>query len=74
MSYSIMIPAIADGVRDPGFGLPEIGCVRLSEIRVVRGCLGLPVERALFLTADATLSACISTARIKVERQCAVVD
>jgi hypothetical protein len=36
---------IAYGLCDLGMGCPEIGSVRLSEIRAIRGRLRLPVER-----------------------------
>ena len=49
-------PDIAHGLCDLGLGFPEIGSVRLSEIRSVRGRLGLPVERDLYFTADGPLS------------------
>jgi hypothetical protein len=54
---------IAHGLCDLGFGFPEIGAVRLSEIRAVRGRLGLPVERDLHFRADAPLSAYAERAR-----------
>lgn len=37
----------AFGLCDLGQGFPELGCVSLSELRSVRGKLGLPVERDL---------------------------
>lgn len=49
-------PDIAHGLCDLGLGFPEIGSVRLSEIRAVGGRLGLPVERDLYFKPDATLS------------------
>ena len=36
---------------------PKLGSVRLSEIAVVRGKLGLPAERDLWFEADKPLSA-----------------
>lgn len=47
---------IAFGLCDLGFGSPEMGCVRLSEIASLRGRLGLPVERDLHFTSDKPLS------------------
>ena len=47
-------PDVAWGLADLGF--PEIGAVRLSEIRSVRGPLGLPVERDVYFTARMSLS------------------
>ena len=49
-------PDIAFGLCDLGMGCPELGPVRLSEIVVVRGALGLPVERDLFFEATKPLS------------------
>lgn len=60
-------PDIAFGLCDLGLGFPEIGTVRLSEIRAVRGCFGMPVERDLFFKPEATLSAYAERAR-KAER------
>ena len=56
-------PDIAFGLCDLGLGFPEIGSVRLSELCAVRGRLGLPVERDLHFTADATLSTYAERAR-----------
>ena len=56
-------PDIAHGLCDLGLGFPEIGAVRLGEIRAVRGRLGLPVERDLHFLADGTLSAYAERAR-----------
>ena len=56
-------PDIAHGLCDLGLGIPEIGAVRLSEIRAVRGWLGLPVERDLHFRAEGTLSAYAERAR-----------
>jgi hypothetical protein len=50
-------PGLAFGLSDLGMGLGELGYVSLSEIRAVRGKLGLPVERDLYFRADKTLSA-----------------
>ncbi len=50
-------PDIAFGLCDLGMGYPELGSVRVSEIRALRGKLGLPVERDLHFTAKKPLSA-----------------
>lgn len=46
----------AFGLCDLGHGCPELGWVSLSEIEIVRGRLGLPVERDLSFKPNATLS------------------
>lgn len=56
-------PDIAHGLCDLGLGFPEIGSARLSEIRSVRGRLGLPIERDLHFKADAPLSTYVERAR-----------
>ena len=38
-------PDIAFGLCDLGFGFPELGSVRLSELEGLRGPLGLSIER-----------------------------
>lgn len=38
-------PDIAFGLCDLGLGFPELGSVRISEIKALRGAFGLPVER-----------------------------
>lgn len=40
-------PDIAFGLCDLGFGCPELGSVRISEIESVRGRFNLPAERDL---------------------------
>jgi len=50
-------PNIAWGLCDLGLGYPETGSVYLSEIAIVRGRLGLRVERDLNFTAKQPLSA-----------------
>lgn len=47
---------IAFGLCDLGARCPEIGAVRISEIKALRGALGLPVERDRHFEADKTLS------------------
>ena len=54
---------IAYGLCDLGMGCPEIGFVCMSEIRELRGPLGLPVERDLDFDADKTLAAYADEAR-----------
>jgi len=49
-------PDIAFGLCDLGFGCPELGSVRISELETLRGALGLPVERDLHFAAMHTLS------------------
>lgn len=56
-------PDIAFGLCDLGLGYPELGSVRLSEIRALRGRLGLPVERDLFFVPDAPLGTYATRAR-----------
>jgi hypothetical protein len=47
---------IAFGLCDLGFGCPELGYVSLTELRSVRGPLGLPIERDEHFEADRPLS------------------
>lgn len=49
-------PDIAFGLCDLGFGCPELGSVRLSELESVHGPLGLSVERDLHFTPNGPLS------------------
>lgn len=55
-------PDILEGLCDLGLGCVEFGTVRLSEIRDVRGALGLPVERDVYFVADRPISAYASLA------------
>lgn len=48
-------PDIAFGLCDLGVGCPEMGSVRISEIKEVRGALRLPVERDLHFTPAMTV-------------------
>lgn len=48
-------PDIAFGLCDLGMGCPELGYVSLSELRTVRGRMGLPVERDRSFRARMTL-------------------
>jgi len=56
-------PDIAFGLCDLGLGFPELGMVSLTEIKSVRGKLGLPVERDLHFKADRPLSEYAKAAR-----------
>lgn len=56
-------PDIAFGLCDLGMGCPELGSVSLSELKSVRGRLGLPIERDLHFTPTKTLSAYADDAR-----------
>lgn len=56
-------PDIAFGLCDLGFGSPELGSVRISEIECLRGGLGLPVERDIAFAPDKPLSAYAAVAR-----------
>ncbi len=51
------------GLCDLGMGCPELGYAMLSEIEVVRGKLGLPVERELYFKAEHRLSTYAKIAR-----------
>ena len=54
---------IAFGLCDLGLGCPELGYVSMTELREIRGPLGLPIERDLHFDADKTLSAYAREAR-----------
>jgi len=54
---------IAAGLCDLGFHEPELGCVRLSEIKSIRGPAGLRVERDLHFVAKKTISEYAQEAR-----------
>lgn len=49
-------PDILFGLCDLGFGCPELGYVSVSELRNVRGRLGLGIERDLYFNARYPLS------------------
>lgn len=53
-------PDIAYGLCDLGCGFAEFGSVRLSEIRALRGNIGLPVERDLYWQPNGPISAYIN--------------
>ena len=57
-------PGIAWGLCDLGLGCPEMGSVRLNEIAMVRGRLGLRVEQDLHFTARKPISAYARDARL----------
>jgi len=48
-------PDIAFGLCDLGLGFPELGSVSISELKTVKGALGLPVERDLHFSPKKTL-------------------
>src|SRR5450631_490984 len=54
---------LAFGLCDLGLGEPELGCASLTELRTVRGKLGLPIERDEHFEADKALSAYADEAR-----------
>jgi hypothetical protein len=62
-------PDIAFGLCDLGLGCPELGHVRLTEIRGVRGPFGLPVERDRFFRPQKPISvyACEALGRGHIE-------
>ncbi len=49
-------PDIAFGLCDLGMGFPEMGNVAISEIKSIKGVLGLPVERDGSFTGIAPLT------------------
>ncbi len=55
-------PDIAFGLCDLGFGFPELGSVRISELESVHGPFGLTIERDLGFTAKGSLSDYAATA------------
>jgi hypothetical protein len=56
-------PDIAFGLCDLGLGEPELGIVRLSELKTVRGKLGLEVEADLDFRPSKPLTAYAAEAR-----------
>jgi len=56
-------PDIAFGLCDLGFGFPELGSVRISELEAARGRLGLPIERDLHFKAKHRLTTYADDAR-----------
>jgi len=56
-------PDILFGLSDLGLGFPELGSVRLSELKSVRGRLGLGIERDLYFESRYPLSVYAEAAR-----------
>jgi Protein of unknown function (DUF2958) len=56
---------LAFGLCDLGMGEPELGYVSLTELRAVRGKLGLPIERDLHFEAVKPISAYADEARTR---------
>jgi hypothetical protein len=56
-------PDLAFGLCDLGFGFPELGSVRLSELRNVIGPGGLTIERDIHFVATMTLTEYADEAR-----------
>jgi hypothetical protein len=54
---------IAFGLCDLGMGMSELGFVSMTELRALRGPLGLPVELDEDFDADKPLSVCAAEAR-----------
>lgn len=51
------------GLCDLGMGFPEIGSVSLTELKSLKGRLGLPVERDIHFEAKAPISVYAEAAR-----------
>ena len=49
-------PDIAFGLCDLGMGFPELGSVSLTELRSIKGKIGLPIERDRYFKASHPLS------------------
>lgn len=49
-------PDLAFGLCDLGLGYPELGYVRLSDLAMLRGRMGLPIERDLHFQAERTIA------------------
>ncbi|MCY4502474.1 MAG: DUF2958 domain-containing protein [Alphaproteobacteria bacterium] len=56
-------PDIHFGLADLGFGCPELGSVRLSELQNYEGPFGLGIERDLFFTGRHPISVYAKAAR-----------
>lgn len=54
---------IAFGLYDLGLAMPELGFVSMTELRALRGPLGLPIERDRHFEADKSISAYADEAR-----------
>ena len=57
-------PDILFGLADLGFGCPEFGSIRLSELQSIKGSLGLGIERDLYFEAHYPLSVYAEAARL----------
>jgi len=51
------------GLCDMGFGSPEIGSVSFSELQIIRGPMGLMIERDMGWSTDKTLAQLADEAR-----------
>lgn len=58
-------PDIAEGLCDLGFGCPEIGSVRISELESCVLAPGLRLERDLYFKPSKTLSQYAEDARVR---------
>ena len=58
------LPDLAFGLCDLGLGYPELGSVSITELKDLRGKLGLPVERDLHFKAKARISVYADEGRI----------
>ena len=56
-------PDHAYGLCDLGLGCPEVGSVSITELRSVRGAVGLPVERDVHFVPKGTLGLYAERAR-----------
>ena len=56
-------PDIVFGLADLGFGCPELGSVRLSELQNYTGPFGLGIERDLYFTGRHPISVYAKAAR-----------
>ena len=57
-------PDLAFGLCDLGLGFPELGSVSITELKALRGKLGLPAERDLHFKAMSPLSVYAEAARL----------
>jgi hypothetical protein len=55
---------IASGLCDLGFGEPELGSIRITELESIRGPAGLRVERDLLFIGRKTIGEYAAAARI----------
>nr|BDD45310.1 single-stranded DNA endonuclease [bacterium] len=54
----------AFGLCDGGMGFPELGYTHLPDIREIRGCLGLPVERDMYFEGKFPITIYAEAARL----------